>query len=275
MSTPFGAMTMIDYNPLASAGKTPTSTVVCLLLVLAAAVSSSQAAVIRDVRIGSQKGYLRIVLESDRPLLPPTVTADGHLLRISLKNVINAIPLPDPVEYRQAVDHIDVTQASGKTTIAAILRFDPADIKTFSLTGPQRFIVDLYRSALPDAATPPAGTSASEPTSQLPEAYSTPHTTLSRPLADAARENLAATAQDDDTLVVRQQQGPSQRQLIAVLIAVTSVIAGLLFLLLRASLKGKASSPVSRQDALPPVNDPQIERIDQAIREQFDIIDRL
>jgi hypothetical protein len=275
MSNPFGGMTMINCRELASVNKTPVSTAVCLLLVLVAAVSSSQAAVIRDVRIGNQKGYLRIVLESDRPLPPPTVSADGHLLRISLDDVINAIPLPDPGEYRQAVDHIDITQTSGKTTIAAVLRFAPADIRTFSLTGPQRFIVDLYRSAIPDTATTPAGASASEPVGQLPEAYSRPHAALSRPLAEAARENLAATAQDDDTAAARPQQGPSQRQLIAVLIAVTSVIAGLLFCLLRASLKGKAASPAPRQDALPPLNDPKIERIDQAIREQFDIIDRL
>jgi hypothetical protein len=60
---------------------------------------------------------------------------------------------------------VEVSKASDATRIDTRFSFVPADVKTFSLTGPHRFIIDAYRPLSPTAAGMPV-----EKTNQRPHA---------------------------------------------------------------------------------------------------------
>jgi hypothetical protein len=225
--------------------------------------SSVYATVVRDLRVGDQHGYIRIVIESDRPISPdPAVAVHENRLIVSLKGIINTFPAP---RHRTLADirDIDVSAKAGDTAIGITFEFTPNRIQTFTLTGPHRFIIDVYRPIDPSASDPthlrqgdPVKDVAHASTSGQPADVTVP---APRP------EKTGDTHADGNTPVNRW---PFKENLIVALILVTSLIAILLIWLIRLSNRKKMESSAWQED-LPPERDTSIEDLDAQIREQL------
>jgi hypothetical protein len=110
---------------------------------------------ITDLRFGNNKGYIRVVMEFDRPLNPtPSVSIDRNILQVTLTGIINNLSDPQIDIDNGDVISLDVSQKSDVIQIDAVFSFAPADVKTFSLIGPDRFIIDAYRPLSPANGIP-------------------------------------------------------------------------------------------------------------------------
>jgi hypothetical protein len=247
------------------------------LAMLLASTLRAEATVIKDLRFGDNKGYVRMVLEFDRPLnAPPSVSINRNALQVALTGVINNLSGRKAGEYHSDLVSLDVFQRSDGTRIDAVFSFSPADVKTFSLTGPHRFIIDAYRSLSPATALPPVDegrhiasieetVSSTEPSSEhekpRPAGESPPIVETS---IKAHRSASSRSVNADDLHRNRFQQ-----RLIAALIVVTSIIAVLLFLLIWMDNRRKKNPDPSWIRDLPPTTDRDIENIDAVIGEHL------
>jgi hypothetical protein len=241
---------------------------------LLALILHAEATVVKDLRIGDNKSYLRMVLELDRPLTrPPSVSIDRNTVEISLTGVLNNLSAPRTGEYRDGIASLDVSNVSDAIRVSVVFSFAPADVKTFSLTAPHRFIIDAYRP--PPSATPlppiehvrqisplEDNGSGQEPYSEpveadafggsgsVSEASIKPHGTVSVAPVHVAEIN----------------RNRFQQQLIAALIGVTSIIVVLLFFLIWMGSGRNPRRETSWINHLPQTKDPTIENIDTVIR---------
>lgn len=223
----------------------------------------AEAAVIKDLRIGSDNGYVRMVLEIDRPLTsPPSLSLNGNILRVTLTGIINDLSAPHPGEYHGDIVSLDVSNASQTKQIAVVFAFDPADVKIFALIDPHRYIIDAYRPVSSAAAN-----LAVQAVPQIPAIEKNP------PLPTGASLNGDKASLDTDGS--NSSNKPStddlnrnrfQQQLIAALIVVTSIIIILLFLLICMGNGPKKPQEPSWTHHLPPTEDQNIESIDSVIR---------
>jgi hypothetical protein len=157
----------------------------------------------------------------------------------------------------------------------------PADVKTFALTGPHRFIIDAYRP-LPSQTVSQSIKNESPTRSpgihdQAPEPYTTPEkptsAALSTTIVEAslnAYEKLASSRPGATDM----QRNRRQQQLIAALIVVTSIIVILLFLLIWVGSAKQRSDDRSWLTDLPPTNDQAIASIDATIRDHLKTYDQ-
>ncbi len=237
----------------------------------------AEASVVKDLRIGNNPGFIRMVLEFDRPLAPPpTVAIDRNTLRVALSGIINNLPAPPSGGYHEEIVSLDVSKRSDSMRIDAVFDFEPTDVKAFWLTGPHRFIIDAYRSRASAAADrPPENTlplrsieaqaSFTEPSGEPEESafvgISTPRVD---PSLEASGSAAPSTPDTDGLARNRFQQG-----LIAALIAVTSVIIVLLFVLIWIGGGRKKPAQPSWMRDLPPTHDQDIKTIDSVIREHL------
>lgn len=243
-----------------------------LAVLMASGTASVQATVIRDLRIGSQRGYVRMVLESDSPISPPpAVYFQRNRLRVTLGGILNDIPAPRPETLNDDIDDLEISATAGDPSIAVVFAFEPANIQTFSLTGPHRFIVDAYRPVdAPVESRQPALTAAAEQP-EAPESYSAPS---AQGDPTAAPSPLYDPPEHPDRGDPPGNRYAFQQQLIAVLIMITSIIAIMLLLLIWLGGRRKAArSPW--QANLPPERDAAIEDLDKQIREQLKSYEQL
>ena len=247
------------------------------LAMLHASTLWAEATVIKDLRFGNNKGYVRIVLEFDRPLnQPPSVSIDHNTLQVALTGVINNLSDRKAGEYHSDIVTLDVFHRSDATRIDAVFSFVPADVKTFSLTGPHRFIIDAYRPLSPATALPPVEKrrhiASIEETVSLTEHSSEqdkPRPAEGSPSIDEAsiKAHGSASPRSGNTDDLRRYR--FQQRLIAALIVVTSIIAVLLFLLIwLGNSRKKNPAPFWIRD-LPPTTDRDIESIDSVIGEHL------
>ena len=233
-----------------------------LITLLPAVAAPLEAAVIRDFRVGDQKGYIRLVLESDRPMpAAPTVVMDKNHMHITLDGIINTISTPPEDTLTADIAAIDISGVSGKPAIDVAFAFTPATVQTFSLTGPHRFIIDVYRPASGTAGGQHQTSDAESPTSATaPEAYVAP--SGDSIAAPAPPERLKQSPDSEN----RHVQGrPLRQRILAALIVVTSIIAVLLLLLIWFGGKRDVAHS-SWQEVLPPESDAVIENLDARIR---------
>ena len=199
---------------------------------------ASDAAVIKDLRIGNNNEYVRLVLEFDAPpATAPTYTAKGNNLKIVLDGMGNDLPARRAGDYSDIVI-LDLSQRKDDTLVDAVFPFTPVDIKAFTLVAPHRFIIDAYRP---------------------------------NPLASA---NQTEPGQRSDRGMSGQAGAGSIKQnhffqhMITPLIAVTSTMLIVLVIVILISRRRRPVGPVAIGH-LPPVHDPEIERIDAKIREHL------
>lgn len=255
--------------------------IVCLTLVLIPALRA-QATAIKDLRIGNNEGYVRIVLEFDRRLTPPPAFSINHnRLQVSLAGIGNSLSVPGTAAQKDGIISLDVSRESGQTRIDAIFEFTPADVKTFALTGPHRFIIDAYRPLPSEAANPPIENGPELPSVQkgdvLPEPYSKPEKLASAALSTAiveasldAYDALASEGLEKD----HSNGNRIQQRLMAALIVVTTVIVVLLFLLIWVGRGHNNKGQPSWLKHLPPTNDQNIESLDSVIRKHLKTYDQ-
>jgi hypothetical protein len=254
-----------------------TPQMIVFLAMLVAFGLRAEAAVIKDLRFGDSKGYVRMVLECDRPLSPsPSVSIRGNILQVGLTGVTGDLPDIQTDPYHDDVLSLEVDQTPDATRIEAAYAFDPADVRTFSLVNPDRFIIDAYRHLPPAAATPPV--EQSRPRALIEEAVSTqkPYREPEKPLPAGGSASIdeAPVRTGGATFPVGGTADDSgrhrfQQQLIAALIVVTSIIGVLLILLIRTSGSRKDPARASWVHDLPPTRDREIESIDAAIIERL------
>jgi hypothetical protein len=240
------------------------------------------AAVIRDLRVGDNKEYVRMVLEFDRPLIPPpSFSIHGDTLQISLAGIINNLPDLQTGEYDGDIVHLDVSKTVDAMRIDAVYSFTPADVKAFALTGPHRFIIDAYRHPAPAAAGPPLEKSRHlgliEETVSLPG----PHSEPEKPLPAEASSFLNKTSTQTDGSpsspigsTDHLSRKRFQQRLVAALIAVTAIIVVLLLLLIWTGRSRTKPAAPSWVHDLPPTKDRDIESIDSVIGKHLKIHDQ-
>ena len=259
-----------------------TPLLVASLAMLMAPTLRAEAAVIKNLRIGDNKGYVRMVLELDRPLTrPPSFSIQRDTLQIALTGIIDNLSALQSQDYRNGIVSLDVSKSSKTTRIDVVFPFVPADIKSFSLTGPHRFIVDAYRpvstslSALPIEKAQP--TELIEGNVSLPEPDSEPEKqapTGALPSIDErstkARGSSSSTRDNADDW----RRNQIQQWLIAALIVVTSIIVALLYFLIRMGGAPRISEQPSWIRYLPPTRDRNIQVIDSEIRKHLKNQDR-
>jgi len=259
-----------------------TPLLIALLAMLLAPALQAQATVIRDLRFGDNKGYVRMVLELDRPLNPPpSITIQRNTLQVALTGIINNQPDLQTDKYHGDVIGFKASHMADTTHIDAVFSFDPAEVKTFSLTDPHRFIIDVYRPLSPAAARPPAEkahqTELIEESVSLPESYSDPHKPLpamESPSLDEASTQVHGSASPNSGKADNLHRNRFRQRLIAALIVVTSILVVLLFLLIWMGNSRKRPVEQSWVHDLPPTKDRNIESIDTVIGDHLNNHDR-
>lgn len=262
----------------------PTATLLTIIWLtwLLAPVIPAGAVIVKDLRTGNNDGFVRMVIEFDSPLKPPpALVIDRNRLQIFLTGIDNAFAGVREDIQHSGLNRIDISKAPGRTCIEAIFSFEPSDVKTFSLTGPHRFIIDAYRPLPPKTADAPvaasAGHQAETRSTALTERWHSAQKPLSASISSAiVGASLTKYGELASEGVISDRSPPDrfQQQLVVALIVVTTIIVILLFFLIwLSSGKGRDSSSIG-SDQLPPTADPDIEAIDTAIRECLDSYDR-
>lgn len=252
-----------------------TPLMIASIALLLAPILSVKAAVVKDLRLGDNGGYVRMVLEIDRPLaLAPSVSNSGNTIQVALTGILNHLSAPPTEVLRDGIVSLEVTLVSDVMHLDATVPFVPADIQTFSLTGPHRIIIDAYRPS------PWAGdegpikkeplTSAPESDSPLPKWDPTPgeSSPFGGTVAEASMHNNGSRSSVSSD-AAEESRNRFQQQLIAALIGVTSIIVVLLFFLIWMGSGRKKAREPSWIRHLPPARDPAIENIDAAIRDHL------
>ena len=266
---------MTEFNKGVALKATPL--LIMFLAMLLAPALRSEAAVIKDLRFGDNKAYVRMVLEFDQPLIPPpSFSINRDALQVVLTGIINDLPALQPGEYLGNIVSFEVSKTSDATRIEAVFSFVPAEVKTFSLTGPHRFIIDAYRPLSPDATGEPVEKARQiglmEESLPLPEPYSEPERPISdvaSPAVDEASIKAYAPSSPHNSHAGDARRNRFQQRLIAALIVVTSIIVVLLFFLLWTGNRRKKPIAPSWIHDLPPTTDRDIESIDSVIGEHL------
>ena len=271
-------ITMIELKKGVAHKATPL--LIAFLVMLFVPLSTVRATVIADLRVGKKPGFVRLVMEFDaRPSSPPSFSVERNRLRIDLKDISST---PSAPKITDGISRFGVSRKGNEARIEAVFAFTPADIKTFALTGPHRFIVDAYRPLPASAALPPAKISEREPAEQpeetAPEPYRVPEKSLVTLTSDSV-PNLSTATQD-----AKAEADPGaryaynkrfQQRLVAALIAVTSIIVVLLFFLIRTAGGRHLPRQQHWTDQLPKTPDPNIEAIDSSIHKLLKTYDRM
>jgi hypothetical protein len=269
---------MIELTKRVALKATPLSIV--FLLLLFAPLSTVQATVIADLRVGKKPGFVRLVMEFDRPLSsPPSFSVERNRLRIDLKDIANTPSAPEMID---GISRLDVFRKAKDARIEAVLAFTPADIKTFALTGPHRFIIDAYQPLPASAALSPAKGKQSEPAEQSGETAPEPYRLPENPPVSLTSESGPASSTVSRDIRAEVDPGARyaknkrfQQRLVAALIAVTSIIVVLLFFLIRNADGRHLPRQQPWTDQLPETPDPNIEAIDSAIHKLLKTYDRM
>jgi hypothetical protein len=266
---------MAEFNKGVALKATPL--LIMFLAMLFAPALQSEATVMKDLRFGDNKAYVRMVLEFDQPLIPPpSFSINRDTLQVVLTGIINDLPALQTGEYLGDIVSVEVSKTQDTTRIEAGLSFVPADVKTFSLTGPHRFIIDAYRPPSPDAGGAPVEGSREiglmEESLSLPEPYSEPEKPISEgePRAiDESSIKAYAPSSTHSGIAGDARRNRFQQRLIAALIVVTSIIVVLLFFLLWTGSRRKKPIAPSWIRDLPPTTDRDIKSIDAMIGEHL------
>lgn len=186
----------------------------------------AEATTIKRIRTGSEKEYVRVVIETNARIEPrPKISVKGKTLQISLAGAEKNLSDLKSEAYRNDVVDIDVTRSSTVTQITvthinAILAFNPIRIRTFFLVNPHRFVVDAYRPSSTDADTPSANVPIIE--GNGPESTDIKGRSTSQQEKGSSRSTASMTSSDNAKS--SNTNGSFQQRLLLFLIAVTSVI---------------------------------------------------
>jgi hypothetical protein len=113
-------------------------------------VLPAEATVVTNLRLGNNNGYVRMVLEFDRPLIPPpSLSLLRDTIQVTLAGILNEVsPSRIGEEYSDGIVSIDISKMDGRQRVLTLSFLSSRRTsKPSRLTGPHRFIVDAYRPA--------------------------------------------------------------------------------------------------------------------------------
>jgi hypothetical protein len=189
----------------------------------------AEATIIKRIRTGSEKEYVRVVIETNARIEPrPKISVKGKTLQISLAGAEKNLSDLKSEAYRNDVVDIDVTRTSTVTQITithinAILAFNPIRVRTFFLVNPHRFVVDAYRPS----STDPGNLSA-DPKQPVPIIEENDIGPSDANALNASQQGKDSTMSMDSVnapaAAVDNTKGSFQQRLLLFLIVVTSII---------------------------------------------------
>ena len=201
-------------------------------LIIGVSLSSTvwaEATIIKRIRTGSEKDYVRVVIETNARIEPrPKISVKGKTLQISLAGAEKNLSDLKSEAYRNDVVDIDVTRTSTVTQITvthinAILAFNPIRVRTFFLVNPHRFVVDAYRPSSTDA-----GNVSIDPKQPVPIIEENDIGSSDAGEQNASREGKESTLSMDPVNApaptIDNTKGSFQQRLLLFLIVVTSII---------------------------------------------------
>lgn len=198
-----------------------------LILTLGMSLSSAawaEATKIKRIRTGSEKAYVRVVIETDARIEPrPKILANENTLQIFIAGAEKHISDLEPEAYRDDVVNLDVTRTSTETRIKAILAFNPIRVRTFHLIAPHRFVIDAYRPS-----SKAAGNLSADMQGPIPiiEEIGTEPNEISHKSASARAKKSSVSTESvgTPTFASSDRDGSFQQRLLLFLIVVTSIL---------------------------------------------------
>ena len=247
------------------------------LAMLLACSLRAEATVVTDLRFGDNEDYMRMVMEFDRPLNPaPSFSIHGNTLQVTLTGISANLPERQSGDYHADIIHFEVSSTHEATRIDAVFAFDPADVRTFSLTEPYRFIIDAYRPRSAAAPEPPNEQSRQMALIEEAATFAELSSQDEKPINAGGSTSIDELSIKPDgsafpvsVIADDLHQHRFQQRLIAALIVVTSIIVVLLLFLIRMGNGRKNTPEPSWVNELPPTRDQDIENIDSAIGEHL------
>ncbi len=113
-------------------------------------IGSAQGAQLRYIRIGEHEGFTRVVFEFRGPAVfeKPQVRGKGKLSVVFL-DTTTALPRQISSETTKRVDTIEFVQRDTHLAAQITLSFPYFRLKSFSLSNPERVVLDIYRMETP------------------------------------------------------------------------------------------------------------------------------
>ena len=132
-----------------------------VVLVLAGLAVSAEAAQLKDIRVGEYSGYTRLVFEFDAPMGAERITPENQgRLAISFADVSVDLVRKIPAESSRHIKDLQLWDEGNGLTVKLSFDLNRLKFKTFQLTGPPRFVVDVLpvsdTQPMQQTATPPA-----------------------------------------------------------------------------------------------------------------------
>jgi hypothetical protein len=168
----------------------------CVLLFLCQ-LGSAKGAQLRYIRIGEHEGFTRIVFEFRGPAVfeEPRVRGKGEL-SVVFPDSTTALPRQISTETTKRVDGIAFVQQDAQLTANITLRFPYFTLKPFTLSNPERVVLDVYQTS-----TPPKDAVVVESGQRLPE----------RILAETAKEKeMANSTKNNREQAVKPLEAPDR-----------------------------------------------------------------
>lgn len=123
-----------------------TVSLVGCVIVSSCLVGSAKGAQLRYIRIGEHEGFTRVVFEFRGPAVfeKPQVRGKGKLSVVFL-DTTTALPRQISTETTKRVDTIEFVQQDTHLAAQITLSFPYFRLKPFSLSSPERVVLDIYR----------------------------------------------------------------------------------------------------------------------------------
>lgn len=131
-----------------------------VVFVLAALIVRTQAAVLKDIRIGEYDGFTRIVFELDSPVKADQIVpkSSGQLAVVFVKTTAQ-LRRKIPVQRSPHIKDIQIWDASNQLSVVLLSDYEYVRHKSFSLMNPPRIVLDIQPGPIPagnSAAKAPA-----------------------------------------------------------------------------------------------------------------------
>ncbi len=182
-------------------------------------ICTTQAALLKDIRIGEYDKFTRIVFELDSPAEPEQIvlTSSG-LLSVLLENTSAEFIRKIPVERSRHIKNIQILDKSNQLSVVFSFDFEHFRHESFLLKDPPRIVLDIQpvpiapESTVAEPPTEPkvnGETLAQEPESKAPESYSFKVPESQVPVGELNRASTGTEPTNSPSLAVSPKNKPT------------------------------------------------------------------
>jgi hypothetical protein len=178
-------------------------------------IHPSQAALLKDIRVGEYDTFTRIVFELDKASqAEPVISDNSDHLRVVFRDMTADLVRKIPIERSHHVKEVRLWQEKGQ--LSAVFKLDTpfVDTKSSSMIDPPRVVVDVHWQAV--AGEKPVSAAASRPTDTT---AATPETAL------LPQESMLAPFEPPGSLPSRVSEAPAEAAKAVTLPEVTPPLA--------------------------------------------------